>query len=145
MTDNDLLNKAIDILLHNEISSMDLQYIRKHRDEYLSNIPDEERNLLGVIDTDKDGEINYILFFSKTVQGYWNIRGLWVVPHLRRKNIATALLSQVRKHTKGGKGVTAFIPFNDTRFNLSKLFLKCGYKHRRYIASISSTEFNSNW
>lgn len=145
MTDIDLLNKAIDILLHNGISSVDFNYIHKHKNELLSaDIADEDRKLLGSIDSDENG-ISYIMLFSRTHQDYWNIRALWVRPELRNKNIATALLSQIRLHSKNSKGVTIFVPFNEQRFALSKLLLKNGYKHNRYIASISATEYNSLW
>ena len=145
MTDNDLLNSAIDKLLHNGVSSIDANYIRKYKDELLSDdIPEEERHLYSIMETDKNG-IKYILLYSNTYQGYWNIRALWVRPDLRRQNLATALLSTIRKQSKNSKGVTIFVPFDEKRFALSKLLLKNGYKHRRYIASISATEYNSLW
>lgn len=145
MTEVNLLNKAIDILLHNGISSIDLNYIRKYKNELLSDdIPEEDRNLFGSIETCDEG-IKAILFYSKTNQDYWNIRALWVNPNYRRQNIATALLSYIRRHSRNSKGVVVFIPFNETRFALSKTLLRNGYKHRRYIASISATEYNSLW
>lgn len=145
MTNINLLNNAIDILLHNGISSVDQLYIQKHKQELLSDdIPDDERMLFGEIKTDKIG-IKYILMYSKTKQEFWNIRAIWVRPDLRRQNIATALLSSIRKLSKGSEGVTIFIPYNEQRFTLSKLMIRNGYKHRRYIASISATEYNSIW
>ena len=145
MTEVNLLNKAIDILLHNGISSIDLNYIHKHKNELLSDdIPDEDQNLFGTIEACEDG-VKSIMFYSRTKQDYWNIRALWVNPKYRRQNIATALLSYIRRHSRGSKGVVVFIPYNEQRFTLSKALLRNGYKHRRYIASISATEYNSLW
>lgn len=145
MTDIDLLNNAIDILLHNGISSVDLQYIRKYKNEFLQDdISDEDRHLLGAIEPGENG-INYILLYSRTDQDYWNIRALWINPELRRKKIATALLSQIRLHSRNSKGVTIFVPFNEQRFTLSKVLLRNGYSFNRYIASISASEYNSIW
>lgn len=145
MTDTNLLNNAIDILLHNGISTIDRLFINKYKDEILADIPDEDKNLFGIIGTDKKGNIDYIFFYSKTKQNYWNIRALWVSPHLRRQNIATTLIAKLRRQSRNSRGVTVFVPFNETRFTLSKLLLKTGFRHNRYISSISATEFSSNW
>lgn len=145
MTDNDLLNKAIDILIHNGLSSVDLHFIRKYKHEILADdIPDEERNLYGVIKSTKQG-IKHIMLYSKTSQGFWNLRALWVNPDHRNKKIATTLLAEFRRKCRGAENVAVFIPFNEQRFALSKLLLKNGYRHNRYITSISATEFNSIW
>lgn len=144
MTDNNLLNNAIDILLLNGISSIDLNFIRKHISEIFNDdISDDERNLHGVIKATKTG-IKYILLYSKS-GGWLNLRALWVNPDFRNAKIATRLLSDIRKQSKELEGVLAFVPFNEQRFALSKLLLKNGYQHRRYIASISASEYNSVW
>ena len=145
MTNTNLLNNAIDILLHNGISSIDKLYIQKYKDELLSDdIPDDERKLFGDIKKDASG-IRYIWMYSKTQQGYWNIRALWVRSDVRRQKIATGLLNKIRRQTRVSNGITVFIPFNEQRFALSKLMLGNGYRHNRYIASISATEYSSTW